>query len=85
MFNCNTLRRTYAVIPNASFRCMSTQANKLTQIIQGEIQHEKTNYEVPPMVKKFLKESEWKFADKDNEVNMTITKEQDGNVCVLLF
>eukprot|EP00920_Eleutheroschizon_duboscqi_P000205 GHVT01000683.1.p1 GENE.GHVT01000683.1~~GHVT01000683.1.p1 ORF type:complete len:322 (+),score=68.09 GHVT01000683.1:280-1245(+) len=58
---------------------------KLLQAVQAEIQHEKTSYEAPPQIQKFLKESGWKLEEKSNDVNMTLTKEVMGKKCTVEF
>ncbi|SIO73557.1 mitochondrial acidic protein MAM33, putative [Babesia microti strain RI] len=68
--------------PN-SLRNFSTEQQKLLQIIQGEIQHETTNYEEPSNLKSFLSSSGWKLEETEGEVNMSLKKTVNGmNVSV---
>ncbi|CEM05651.1 unnamed protein product [Vitrella brassicaformis CCMP3155] len=61
----------------AAYRCFSVAAN-LTKALRQEIQHEKTSYEQPDLIKNFLKSSEWKFQEPESNVNMVLSKKANG-------
>ncbi|EKX73410.1 conserved hypothetical protein [Theileria equi strain WA] len=73
IFNKMALCNGNNFVRNAT-RCFSAESSKLLQVIQGEIHHEKSNYEAPSTVKAFLDKKEWTFAEKDGDVNMTLKK-----------
>ncbi|GFE52884.1 mitochondrial glyco domain containing protein [Babesia ovis] len=67
------------------FRAFSAESEKLRQLVQGEIQHENSNYESPANIKTFLERNEWKFIEKDGDINMTLEKTVDGKKVTVDF
>ncbi|CDR96455.1 Mitochondrial glycoprotein, putative [Babesia bigemina] len=68
-----------------STRTFSAESEKLRQLVQGEIQHENSNYESPANIKTFLEKNEWKFIEKEGDVNMTLEKTVDGKKVTVDF
>jgi complement component 1 Q subcomponent-binding protein len=55
-----------------------SSANKLSKILEAEAKHEKDQYEEPPLVKDFVSKSPFKFSATAGDVNMVLSREQDG-------
>ncbi|KAK1444880.1 hypothetical protein BgAZ_107860 [Babesia gibsoni] len=80
--NCNP-GRGYAI--RQSLRGFSAESQKLLQLIHGEINHENSNYEPPSNIKTFLEKKDWKFVEKDGDINMTLEKEVEGKKVTVDF
>nr|BAN65405.1 conserved hypothetical protein [Babesia bovis] len=61
-------------------RGFSAESEKLRELVQGEIQHENSNYESPANIKTFLEKNDWNFVEKDGDINMTLEKTVDGTL-----
>ncbi|ORM41176.1 Uncharacterized protein BXIN_0370 [Babesia sp. Xinjiang] len=68
-----------------SSRAFSAESDKLLQLVRGEIQHEKSNYESPATIKTFLEKNDWKFVERDGDINMTLEKTVDGKKVTVDF
>ncbi|SBT78737.1 mitochondrial acidic protein MAM33, putative [Plasmodium ovale] len=66
-------------------RFASSEAQKLSEVVKSEVQHEKSNYEAPENIKKFLQTSGWKFEEQEGDVNMVLTKNVDGMKIIIDF
>ncbi|VWU51338.1 mitochondrial acidic protein MAM33, putative [Hepatocystis sp. ex Piliocolobus tephrosceles] len=66
-------------------RFSSSEAQKLSEVVKSEVQHEKSNYEAPENIKKFLQTSGWKFEEQEGDVNMVLTKTVDGMKIIIDF
>ncbi|KAI4835679.1 mitochondrial acidic protein MAM33 [Plasmodium brasilianum] len=66
-------------------RFASSEAQKLSEVVKAEVQHEKSNYEAPENIKKFLQTSGWKFEEQEGDVNMVLTKTVDGMKIIIDF
>ncbi|GIX62213.1 mitochondrial acidic protein MAM33, putative [Babesia caballi] len=66
-------------------RAFSAESAKLLQLVQGEIQHENSNYEAPATIKTFLEKSDWKFIEKDGDINMSLEKTVEGKKVTVDF
>ncbi|GAB68366.1 mitochondrial glycoprotein domain containing protein [Plasmodium cynomolgi strain B] len=66
-------------------RFASSEAQKLSEVVKAEVQHEKSNYEAPDNIKKFLQTSGWKFEEQEGDVNMVLTKNVDGMKIIIDF
>eukprot|EP00386_Alphamonas_edax_P009237 GDKI01030418.1.p2 GENE.GDKI01030418.1~~GDKI01030418.1.p2 ORF type:complete len:251 (+),score=100.69 GDKI01030418.1:55-753(+) len=72
-----------SVVPAAAAgvqrRFFSAEGQKLLKTITAEVRHEQSNYEKPDIIKTFVEKNEWKFEEKDSDVNMVLVKEtKDG-------
>ncbi|KYN94000.1 mitochondrial acidic protein MAM33, putative [Plasmodium reichenowi] len=63
----------------------SSEAQKLSEVVKAEVQHEKSNYEAPDNIKRFLQTSGWKFEEQEGDVNMVLTKNVDGMKIIIDF
>ncbi|CXI50455.1 mitochondrial acidic protein MAM33, putative [Plasmodium berghei] len=63
----------------------SSEAQKLSEVVKSEVQHEKSNYEAPENIKKFLQNSGWKFEEQEGDVNMVLTKNVDDMKVIIDF
>mmetsp|Transcript_10206 Transcript_10206/g.16585 ORF Transcript_10206/g.16585 Transcript_10206/m.16585 type:complete len:241 (-) Transcript_10206:30-752(-) len=52
----------------------SAAASKVAKTLQSEIKHESEQYEQPKEIKSFLKETDFKFIEKDGDVNMALER-----------
>jgi len=66
-------------------RHFSVEARKLLQTVNAELQHEKSQYSPPDLVKKFLQSGEWTLEDKERDVNITLTKKVDDRTVSVAF
>lgn len=66
-------------------RFISNEAQKLAEVVKAEVQHEKSNYEPPENIKKFLDSSGWKYEEQEGDVNMVLTKNVDGLKIIVDF
>ncbi|EDO07793.1 Mitochondrial glycofamily protein [Babesia bovis T2Bo] len=66
-------------------RGFSAESEKLRELVQGEIQHENSNYESPANIKTFLEKNDWNFVEKDGDINMTLEKTVDGKKVTVDF
>ncbi|CEL96950.1 unnamed protein product [Vitrella brassicaformis CCMP3155] len=67
------------LLPAVQCRFFADSASsKLSEVVANEISHEKSQYEKPPIIQRFLDKKEWKFEEKTADVNMVLTKEVDG-------
>lgn len=70
------LRRQAVLTGTRSFSAAaaSSAAPKLTQTLQSELQHERSNYEMSDVISSFLEKSGWTLQEKDGDVNMSLRK-----------
>jgi len=66
-------------------RFFSAASANVQKELGEELKHEKSNYEQPDIIKKYLSSSEWKFEEKSGDVNMTLTKETGSHKLIVDF
>eukprot|EP00933_Yihiella_yeosuensis_P081367 TRINITY_DN94962_c0_g1_i1.p1 TRINITY_DN94962_c0_g1~~TRINITY_DN94962_c0_g1_i1.p1 ORF type:complete len:233 (-),score=58.88 TRINITY_DN94962_c0_g1_i1:160-858(-) len=89
--SCLALRRLAVPVARVPFRHSQLAAltlpstrsfsSKVTKVLQSELKHEEENYEQDKVVAAFLKNSPFKFVQKDGDVNMKLER-AEGNKTV---
>ncbi|CRG95851.1 conserved protein, unknown function [Plasmodium gallinaceum] len=77
------LQTNFSAINKRTFS--SSESQKLLEVVKAEVQHEKSNYEAPENIKKFLQTSGWKYEEQEGDVNMVLTKNVDGMKIIVDF
>ncbi|CRH03804.1 mitochondrial acidic protein MAM33, putative [Plasmodium relictum] len=80
---CQKLQTNFNTFNKRTFA--SSESQKLLEVVKAEVQHEKSNYEAPENIKKFLQTSGWKYEEQEGDVNMVLTKNVDGMKIIVDF
>eukprot|EP00927_Polykrikos_kofoidii_P014718 TRINITY_DN164_c0_g1_i1.p1 TRINITY_DN164_c0_g1~~TRINITY_DN164_c0_g1_i1.p1 ORF type:complete len:260 (+),score=52.95 TRINITY_DN164_c0_g1_i1:69-782(+) len=62
------------------FFAASTAGAKVAKVLQAEVKHEDEQYEQAKEIKAFLRNSDFKLAETDGDVNMSLSREVGGRV-----